>query len=282
VSTGVDKADKVIHLRSLLRERFPEAHRVSAPVSTPAPVSSPSPATSSSSSSPSQPETPSPIHVPDFPLGLAAFDALDEGRGLSPGSFVEIVNRRLGGGTGALISGMVQAAATSERRYPLALVDGADAFDPSSISDSPAMAAALCRQLLWVRCRHRIDHAIKAADLLLRDGNLPVVMLDLQLCRPREVRQGVPGGMNAWYRLRSLGEKTGTIFLVFTAEPVIPAAPWRLELDHTWPLEALDRLPVTGDLRQEPVHHVLSRARLTTTEAATGKDSPAPGFAIAS
>ncbi|MCB1063894.1 MAG: hypothetical protein KDN20_13350 [Verrucomicrobiae bacterium] len=282
MSIVVDKADKVIHLRSLLRERFPEAHRVSAPAS----ASALAPNLAAPTSSASLPEVAPPIHVPDFPLGLAAFDALDEGRGLSPGAFVEIVNRRLGGGTGALISGMVQAAATSERRYPLALVDGADSFDPASISDSPATAAAVCRQLLWVRCRHRIDHAVKTADLLLRDGNLPVVMLDLQLCRPRDVRQGVPGGMNTWYRLRSLGEKTGTIFLAFTAEPVIPAAPWRLELDHTWSLEALDRLPLTGDLRQEPVHHVLSRARLTTTSAAASsaaeKDTPAAGFAIAS
>ncbi len=270
-------ADKVIHLRNLLQERFPEAHRA---VPTPTPPPSPGAASPSRTSgrppAPPSPEAPDreeaapPSHAPEFPLGLATLDALDDGRGLAPGAFVEIVSRRRGGGIGTLIGGLVQAAATAERRYPLALIDGADSFDPLSLSDSPATAAALCRQLLWVRCRHRIDHAIKVADLLLRDGNLPLVMLDLQLCRPLEVRRGIPGGMNAWYRLRSLGEKTGAIFLAFTAEPTIPAAPWRIELDHAWPLEALDRLPVTGDLRREPVRHTLSRARLTGDPTAGG------------
>ena len=217
-------------------------------------------------------------------MGLSLLDTLDGGRGLPPGAFAEIVCRRRGGGAGVLIAGLVQAAAIAERRYPLALVDGADSFDAGTLSDSPTAAAALCRHLLWIRCRHRIDHAIKATDLLLRDGNLPLVILDLQLCRTTEVRRGIPGGTNAWYRLRSLGERTGTTFLALTGEPVVPAAPWRLELDHTWSLDALDRLPRTGDRCREPIGHTLSRARPT---AADVPPSPSPheeerAYAIAS
>lgn len=251
VSAVADRTDKIIHLRSLLRERFPAA------------------ATDySSSSSYSAPPTAAASVAPDFPLGVSWLDALDDGRGLARGTLAEIVCRRRGGGAGALIGALVQASATAARRYPLALIDGADSFDAASLSDSAAAATRLCRSLLWVRCRHRIDLAIKAADLLLRDGNLPVVLLDLQLCRIRDLRQGVPGGVSAWHRLRTLAEKTGTLFLTFTPEPVVPAAPWRLELDHRWTLDDIDHLPRTGDLRGEPVDFSVVRSRMTTTAEA--------------
>lgn len=254
MSPVADRSDKIVHLRSLLRERFPEAHR-------PAPPSAPHPVPR-----PDLPSPPPATFTPDFPLGVALFDGLDDGRGLARGSVTEIVSRRRGAGAGALIAGLIQAAATAERRYPLALIDGADSLDPASLSDSPATAAAIARQLLWVRCHHRIDHAIKAADLLLRDGNLPVVLLDLQLCRIRDIRQGVPGGMSAWHRLRSLAEKTGAVFLAFTPEPVIPSVAWRLECDQHWTLDDIDCLPATGDLRREPIAHSLTRARPAGTE----------------
>lgn len=260
MNTISHKLDQVVHLRGLLKDRFPEAHRQ-------APVVSPPPSPEIALPSSSLPEAPpSPaVPGPDFPLGIPLFDALDDGRGLPPGTLAEVVCRRRGGGVGVLIAGLVQAAATSQRRYPLALVDGADSFDARVLGDSPETAEILCRHLLWVRCRHRIDQALQATDLLLRDGNLPLVILDLQLCRPAEVRRGVPGGSSAWYRLRTLGEKTGTTLLAFTAEPVVSSAPWRLELDQAWPLEALDRLPHTGDLRRETVRHTIRRARLTTS-----------------
>lgn len=256
MSPVADRTDKIFHLRDLLRERFPEAHRPAKPVAPAAVSAPPSPA----------PAPRAPAFTPDFPLGVSLLDALDDGRGLARGSLTEIVARRRGAGVGTLISGLIQAAATGGRRYPLGLIDGADSLDPASLSDAPSAAAELCRQLLWVRCHHRIDHAIKAADLLLRDGNLPVVLLDLQLCRIRDIRQGVPGGTGAWHRLRSLAEKTGTIFLAFTPEPTIPSVAWRLELDQRWTLDDIDRLPATGDLRREPIHFTLTRARPTAGE----------------
>lgn len=249
VSAVADRTDKIIHLRSLLRERFPTATTASY----------------SYTSSDSTPPSAAAAISPDFPLGVSWLDALDDGRGLARGTLAEIVCRRRGGGAGTLIGALVQASATAARGYPLALIDGADSFDAASLSDSAAAAARLCRSLLWVRCRHRIDLAIKAADLLLRDGNLPVVLLDLQLCRIRELRQGVPGGASAWHRLRSLAEKTGTIFLTFTPEPIVPAAPWRLELDHRWTLDDIDHLPRTGNLRAEPVDFSVTRSRMTAT-----------------
>jgi hypothetical protein len=144
----------------------------------------------------------------------------------------EIACRRPGGGAGMLIASVVRAAAEKQRH--LALIDGADSFDPQSF------AGVDTRGLLWVRCRRRVDHAVKAADLLLRDGNLPLVLLDLQLCAPRDVRSVAD---SSWYRLRSLAGKTGILLLALTPAPVIPAARIRLELDHTWPLDAIDPPP---------------------------------------
>ncbi|MCB1089639.1 MAG: hypothetical protein KDM63_21545, partial [Verrucomicrobiae bacterium] len=69
MSLIADRTDKVIHLRSLLRERFPEAHRAAQPVPAAAPA-------------PLSPEAPA-AFLPDFPLGVDLLDRLDEGRGLA-------------------------------------------------------------------------------------------------------------------------------------------------------------------------------------------------------
>ena len=168
-------------------------------------------------------------HEARFSLGVASLDSLGV---LAPGILAEIVCRRPGGGAGALIAGALRAAA--EQRRHLALIDGADSFDPRSFEGVDT------RGLLWARCRRRADHAVKAADLLLRDGNLPLVLMDLQLCAPRDIR-AIPG--SSWHRLRGLAEKTGALLLALTPAPVISAARTRLELNHTWPLDAIDSLP---------------------------------------
>ena len=208
-------------LRTLLKEQFPEAHRQVVPTPAPAPV----PTAVSVAETPD--EDRSENHLS---LGVASLDSLGV---LAPGVLTEITCRRPGGGAGMLIAGVVRA--TAEKRRHLALIDGADSFDPQSFEGIDT------RGLLWARCRRRVDHAVKSADLLLRDGNLPLVLLDLQLCAPRDIR-AIPG--SSWYRLRSLAEKTGALLLTLTPAPVIPAARIRLELDHTWPLDAIDPLPL--------------------------------------
>ncbi|MGV3533261.1 MAG: hypothetical protein ACO1QR_12885, partial [Chthoniobacteraceae bacterium] len=55
----------------------------------------------------------------------------------------------------------------------LALVDGSDSFDPEGI------APVALERLLWVRAS-TAGQAIKAADLLLRDGNLPLILVQLR------------------------------------------------------------------------------------------------------
>ncbi|MEM9081354.1 MAG: hypothetical protein AAGC74_11755, partial [Verrucomicrobiota bacterium] len=113
----------------------------------------------------------------------------------------------------------------------LALVDGSDSFDPQSHHPHTL------HRLLWVRCHSAAD-ALKAADLLLRDGNLPLILLDL-LLNPLPEFQRLPA--STWHRLRALTEKTGTTLLAFTPSPkIIPNTRLRLTLTSSLTLDDLD------------------------------------------
>jgi len=239
--------EKVVELRSLLREQFPEAH------------------------APEKPAIPeSEDGEPGFSLGVKCLDDL---RAIEPGTVTELVGRRAGCGVGAVIAALVKAASDGEPKRHLALIDGAGSFDPQGLGEE------LCRRLLWVRCRRdRIDHAVKAADLLLRDGNLPLVLMDLQLGSPRDIRP-VPG--SSWYRLRNLAEKTGATFLAFTPEPLIPAAQLRIELRQTWDLDDIDRLPGKGSLAEADVEMAITRQQRMHASSPVER-STRPEFAIAS
>ena len=98
---------------------------------------------------------------------VAAVDVALQG-GLPLGGMTEIVGQA---GSGLLLAALIRA--TQRRRGLLALIDGGDAFDLAGVP-----RAALSR-LLWVRSRTAAQ-AVQAADLLLRDGNLNLVVLDLR------------------------------------------------------------------------------------------------------
>jgi hypothetical protein len=112
----------------------------------------------------------------------------------------------------------------------IALIDGCDSFDPQS-------AATNClAHLLWVRCRKTFE-AIKAADLLLRDGNFPVVIVDLVLNAPDELRK-IP--QTSWYRLQRLVEATPTACLVISRQSMVSSAQLKLVLENQWTLADLE------------------------------------------
>ncbi|MEO0446995.1 MAG: hypothetical protein AAF191_13055, partial [Verrucomicrobiota bacterium] len=135
----------------------------------------------------------------------------------------------------------------------IALIDGTDQFDPSSIVDH----AHPMPHFLWMRCRH-IKEALKATDWLLRDGNIPKILLDLQGTSPRDLQQ-VP--LAAWHRLRGLTQESGSTFLAFTPCSSIPCAQTRLRLKSCLDLSLLEeprehlKLPihVEKSSRQTPV-----------------------------
>jgi hypothetical protein len=73
--------------------------------------------------------------------------------------------------------------------------------------------------------------------LLLRDGNFPLVILDLVLNPVLEL-QKIPA--SHWYRLQRLVEPVPTAFLVFTPRSMISSAQWKLHLENRWTLPQLD------------------------------------------
>ena len=88
------------------------------------------------------------------------------------GRLSEIVGPRSSGGGSLLLALLARAAS---RGGLVALVDGADAFDPET-----AVRAGLdLSALLWVRCGGRLQPAWSAADLLARCPGFAAVALDL-------------------------------------------------------------------------------------------------------
>ena len=113
---------------------------------------------------------------------------------------------------------------SSDRTSPIALIDGRDSFDPASYGSEA------CSRLLWVRCRHAAE-SLRCADLLLRDGNLPLLTLDLQLTPLREL-QDIPA--SSWYRLRNLARQSDATLLAFTPRHLIPCAALQLTFPSTF------------------------------------------------
>src|SRR5437762_14042075 len=110
------------------------------------------------------------------------------GGGLPRGAITELISPQISAGSASLIHALLHAA--HRDNYFLALIDGRDSFDPCGLNN------ASMRHLLWVRCS-KAPEAIKAADLLLRDGNFPLVIVDLVLNSPEELRK-IP--QTIWYR----------------------------------------------------------------------------------
>lgn len=162
----------------------------------------------------------------DWPTGLAVLDQL-LGGGLPRGAFTEIVARGPGSGSVELIHELLRQAAS--RRQFLALVDGLSSFDVGAVEPE------VLSRLLWICCR-QASEAMKATDLLLRDRNFPLVVLDLKLNSPRELRKITS---SIWFRYARLLEQNPCAVLVVTPLPLVSVAAFRLELVSHLGLETL-------------------------------------------
>ncbi len=154
-------------------------------------------------------------------------DAL--GGGLPAGRLTELVSAAPSSGGQTVIARLL--AATRGARQRMALIDGADGFAPEALPPGDL------RHLVWVRCRLP-EQAFAVADILVRDGNYAVVVLDLRGC-PERLLHRTP--VSSWYRLHRAAEGGSVALLVQTTSPLVPAVPWRLVLDA--PL-SLDGVPV--------------------------------------
>jgi glycosyltransferase involved in cell wall biosynthesis len=103
-------------------------------------------------------------------------------------------------------------AAATAREEVCALVDAEDAFDPVSA----AAGGVRLDRLLWVRCGHSAEYALKAVDLLIQGGGFGVVAMDLGDTPPAMARRI---SLTSWFRLRRAVEHTPTVLLAVARRP---------------------------------------------------------------
>jgi len=135
------------------------------------------------------------------PTGVAAIDAAIGG--LPRGGLTEIVGPASSGRTSLLLAAL---AAATTREEACAVVDAEDAFSPHSA----AGAGVELERVLWVRCGHSAEQALKAADLLIQGGGFGLVVMDLGDTPVRSARRI---SLASWFRLRRAVEHTPSVLL---------------------------------------------------------------------
>lgn len=214
----------VIQLRQLLSEKFPEARmRLDAPRDT---------------------------EADRWPTGLPQIDKPLQG-GLPKGAIAEFAGAKKCSGSATLVREILSNAA--RRNEIIALIDGSDSLDLARIEQR------VLSRLLWIRCRTAED-ALKASDLVLRDNNLPLVLIDLKLNPEKQLRK-IPA--TVWHRFQRLVEETSSVCMVFTPYPMVSRAQTRIAFHSAFSLEALEK--DAGELLNQLKLEVSDRRRPAET-----------------
>ncbi len=171
-----------------------------------------------------------------WPTGLPQLDSLLQG-GLPKGAITEAVSPRSGSGSALMLQALLRQA--QQTRQLAGLIDGLDSFDAAAL-EQPVLS-----RLLWVRCK-TADEAMKAADILLRDRNLPLLVLDLKMNPAAQLRK-ISG--TTWYRMQRIVQQTATAFLVLTPWPLIASADARLSLENHFTLADLAETAPAPELK---------------------------------
>ena len=159
-----------------------------------------------------------------FATGLPVLDDI----GVPGAGLTEVVSTVASGPGGSLLLyGLLHAVIG--RGQNVMLIDGRSAFAPKDLpaSDLP--------RLLWTQCRNAAE-AIKAADLAIRDGNMPLVVVLLTVNPPAELGR-IPA--TAWHRLQMLAEKAAVAVIVFSPQAQVGCARLRVSVGGAFPLEKL-------------------------------------------
>jgi hypothetical protein len=134
-----------------------------------------------------------------------------------------------GAGCLTVLNAILRASAGEGR--PVALIDGGDGFDPQPLDGD------VLGHLLWVRCRNTGEF-LKAADLVLRDGNLPIVLLDLRGSGRGELRR-IPS--TTWHRFERIAGQSAVACVVATPWFLVSSAHYRVEVRGAFRVGDLDR-----------------------------------------
>lgn len=157
---------------------------------------------------------------PVVPTGVAALDG-SLGGGLPGGLLTELVCPPGAGGQ-LVLARLLETTRAARQR--LALLDAADGFAPGAVPPDAL------RHLVWVRGRGLAD-TLAAADILVRDGNYAVVVLDLRDVPPVAL-QRTPATL--WHRLHRAVEPRPAAALVLSRQGFVPAVRHRLALHVPW------------------------------------------------
>jgi recombination protein RecA len=183
--------------------------------------------------------------------GIPQIDGFIEG-GLPRGAITEIFGHASSGRTTFLLSSLAHATMQEE---VCALIDTNDVFDPQTASQ----AGINLERLLWVRCHNNLEHAFKAADLILQAGGFGVVILDLGDVPAKSAKRIISSW---WYRFRRTLEATSTAMIVITEESCVGSrAALAFELNQE---KFLWSTPVQTPASSQPRHglSVISRKRV--------------------
>jgi hypothetical protein len=174
-----------------------------------------------------------------WPTDLPQLDEPLRG-GFPKGALAEIIAAQRGSGSALLTAALIHRA-LDENKF-VAMIDGQDSLDVTQLGED-------LTRLLWMRCRSA-EEALKAADLLLRDGNLPLVLLDL-VSNPAAQLRKIPA--TTWYRFQRLIEQTSTVCIVLTPRVMVAPAQVRITLHSRFSINALDREPqeLLGELKPD-------------------------------
>lgn len=142
-------------------------------------------------------------------IGVTEIDSLTGG--LPRGAITEIFGPASSGRTSLTLSALAHATTHEE---VCAIVDTTNSFDPQSA----AKAGAVLDQLLWLRCDSKLEHAFKAADLILQGGGFGLVVLDLGDLPASQARKIISSW---WYRFRRVIENKPTALLVIAQDSCV-------------------------------------------------------------
>lgn len=150
------------------------------------------------------------------PTGVESLDEIIGG-GLPASQLTEVVCSP-GAGAQLVLAQLLETTRFARQR--IALIDAADSFAPEALEPD------VLRHLVWARCGSTAE-AFTVTDILVRDGNYSVVIVDLRdVPMPELLRTP----KTLWHRLHLVAERQTTSVAVLTRRSAVPAVRWRLLL----------------------------------------------------